>query len=140
MKLSTEQQGGSLIKNPVTRLLFVGLGWMSIALGVIGLFVPLLPTTPFLLLAAYFFSNSSQRFYLWMVSHPVLGKPVQEWQKHGVIRPKAKALSFVLMTSAIWYAVFFRSIPLVAKMIMVAVWLGVSTFVLSRPSHPKSDS
>ena len=60
-------------RNPVIRYVLLAIGWLSVALGVIGIFLPVLPTTPFLLLAAACFMRSSKRFYLWLVNHRQLG-------------------------------------------------------------------
>jgi hypothetical protein len=72
-------------RHPALRMVLLVIGWLSVVLGVIGIFVPVLPTTPFLLLAAACFVRSSRRFYLWLVEHPRLGP----WP---VLLPRAPAL------------------------------------------------
>ena len=61
------------------RYLLLAIGWLSVALGVIGIFLPVLPTTPFLLLAAACFVRSSRRFYIWLVTHPHLGPWIRDY-------------------------------------------------------------
>lgn len=63
------------------RYLLVSLGWLFIALGVIGIFLPVVPTTPFILVAAWAFSQSSERFHNWLTSHSRLGPVVRAWQE-----------------------------------------------------------
>jgi len=61
----------------------VGLGWLCIVLGVIGIFLPILPTTPLILLAAWSFARSSQCFHFWLLNHRSLGPIVHAWQNGG---------------------------------------------------------
>lgn len=72
------------------RILLISLGWLSVTLGVIGIFLPVLPTTPFLLLASWCFAQSSLRFHHWLMSHPNLGPIVSMWQSGQGIPRKAR--------------------------------------------------
>lgn len=83
------------------RYALLALGWLSVALGVIGIFLPVMPTTPFLLLAAACFMRSSRRFYLWLVLHPKLGPWIRDYLAGEGIPLKAKVYSLVLMWSSI---------------------------------------
>lgn len=72
------------------RILWAGLGFLALALGVLGLFLPLLPTVPFLILAAALFARSSQRLHDWLLSHPTFGPPIRDWRDRGAISLGAK--------------------------------------------------
>ena len=74
----------------VLRYVFLACGHVFLAVGVIGVFVPLLPTTPFLLLAAWCYSKGSEAFESWLINHKYLGPPVVAWRLHRVVRPGAK--------------------------------------------------
>ena len=66
------------------------LGVASVALGVLGIFLPLLPTVPLILLAAFCFARSSSRAHAWLVNHPTLGPMIDDWNRRGAISRKAK--------------------------------------------------
>ena len=86
----------------MTKLLWITLGWLSVGLGIAGAVLPILPTTPFMLLAAYCFAHSSPRLHAWIVNHPTFGPPVRNWQSHGAITRRAKLLGLTLGAAPWW--------------------------------------
>ena len=85
------------VKFAYKTLLFV-LGWLCVLLGLIGALLPIVPTTPFLILAAYLFSKSSPKVHSWLTSLPYFGSAIIDWEQNKVIRPKAKVMSvFVII-------------------------------------------
>ena len=88
------------------RPLLLGAGWLSMALGVIGIFLPVLPTTPFLLLAAACFVRSSPRVYVWLVTHPRLGPWIRDYLDGEGIPLKAKFYSIGLMWPSILFSCY----------------------------------
>jgi uncharacterized membrane protein YbaN (DUF454 family) len=122
-----------MVKKPI----FYFFGIISLILGVIGAILPIMPTTPFALLAAYFFSKSSPRVHRWILSLPVVGVSVHEWEQFGVIRPKAKVMSMVALWPMIISTVIFVKTFLWAKIGMVVVAIGISIFIFTRKSQPE---
>ena len=115
------------------------LGWSSLFLAVLGVVLPLLPTTPFVLVAAFAFSKSSRRFHHWLLTHKIFGPLVTDWQKNGVIRLKAKILatvSIVLMLSLSFYLVNIGFTPSLLILLSVS---AVMVFIWSRPSVPENE-
>ncbi|MCB0353518.1 MAG: YbaN family protein [Bdellovibrionales bacterium] len=110
------------------------IGWFSLVLGVIGLFLPLLPTTPFLIVSAYCFSKSSERLHAWLLRQPIFGNLIREWEQYGVIVLRAKVLATGVMCMMMAYPVFFSSIPLGFRLAMGGIALFVVAFIWSRPS------
>jgi uncharacterized membrane protein YbaN (DUF454 family) len=103
----------------------------------VGIAVPLLPTTPFLLLAAACFAKSSDRFHAWLLSHPKLGPPIVDWQKSGVIRMPAKITATVLIAINLAFPLFLiKAVGSNVKIVIVMVAVFVIAFLWSRPSKP----
>ncbi len=112
-------------------------GGLALLLGIIGIALPLLPTTPFLLLAAFCFSRGSQRLHDWLLAHPRFGPPIQDWRDHGAISRKGKALAVVAMAAAFLGALAFGASREV--LVIQAVVLGlVALFLLTRPEPPET--
>lgn len=117
------------------RYLLLAIGWLSVALGVLGIFLPVLPTTPFLLLAAACFMRSSQRFYLWLVEHPRLGPWVVPYLHGQGIPRKAKVYALGLMWTSI--AVSCYIVPLIwARLFMLTSAVLVSIYILRQKTLP----
>ena len=119
------------------RFLFVLAGHVFFALGVIGLFVPLMPTTPFLLLAAWCYSRGSERIHRWLLGHPRFGAPIIDWMDHGVIRRRAKFVSIVLIACSLAYPLLFLHFHVGLKLAALAVALAVMAFIATRPESPR---
>jgi len=102
-------------------------------LGLIGVPLPLLPTTPFLLLAAFAFAKSSPRLHAWLINHPRWGQIINNWNDGGRIDRKSKTLAvgfMVLMPPLSW----LLNAPMWAIGLQVFILSGVATFILTRPS------
>jgi hypothetical protein len=79
------------------RALWLAAGWLALAAGAVGIFLPLLPTTPFVLLAAWCFSRGSERCERWLLEHRHFGPMVRDWRMHRAIPLRAKQLATVMM-------------------------------------------
>ena len=108
-------------------------GLLMTALGIVGAFLPLLPTTPFLLVAVWCFSRSSPRLEQWLTSHPTLGPPLMNWRREGAISARTKVLAVSLIVAS--YAFFFyRAQPSPLLAVAVGCVLACSAlFILTRP-------
>ncbi|TXH92342.1 MAG: DUF454 domain-containing protein [Pseudomonas sp.] len=122
-------------RSPVIRTLLLAIGWLSVTLGIIGIFLPVLPTTPFLLLAAACFARSSRRFYLWLVEHPRLGPWVRDYLDGHGIPLKAKVYSIVLMWGSISLSCYLVPI-LPARLFMLCSGTLVTLYILKQKTLP----
>ncbi len=116
------------------RYVYFFLGWVFFIMGFIGVFVPLLPTTPFLILSAGCFSKSSERFYNWLLDLPYMGAPLRDWKLHRMIRLRAKWLATILIGSAVGYVWFFSPVVAWVKAIMLLVCGSVLIYIWSQKS------
>lgn len=117
------------------RLLWLLAGFLFVAIGAVGVVLPLLPTTPFLLLAAYCFTRSSPRMNRWLHSHKTFGPLINNWNRYGSIdrRSKRVAMAVILLTPAITVII---GVPWWALASQIAVLAIAATFVLTRPDPP----
>ena len=108
------------------------LGCAAFVLGVVGIFVPLLPTTPFLLLAAWAFCRSSPRLYDRLLAHPCLGAYVRNFREYRAIPLRAKVVSIALMWGTMLYCIFgLLDGRWWAQVGLLAVAVGVTWHILS---------
>ncbi|MEO1045552.1 MAG: YbaN family protein [Pseudomonadota bacterium] len=115
------------------RLFWFMIGAFALSLGAIGVFLPLLPTTPFVLLAAFAFARSSQRFHEWLLQHRIFGPLIADWRDHGAISRKAKTLSIISMITVLAVSLAL-AVPQTVIIIQLVVLSAAALFILTRPS------
>ncbi|HLW58072.1 MAG TPA: YbaN family protein [Bacteriovoracaceae bacterium] len=103
--------------------------WFFFGLGVIGAFLPVLPTTPFLLLSAYLFSKSSPKFHAWLLELPLAGAALEDWNKRRVIRTKAKILCSSMIIGSLIYIWLGVPIHVAIKSLVTLILVSVMIFV-----------
>ncbi|MDQ3204135.1 MAG: YbaN family protein [Pseudomonadota bacterium] len=124
-------------RSPMLRYVLLAVGWLSVALGMIGIFLPVLPTTPFLLLAAACFARSSPRFYHWLVEHPRLGPLIRDYLEGNGIPLKGKVYAIVSMWISILFSCYL--VPLMwARGFMLTSAVLVTVYILRQKTLRKS--
>ncbi len=122
------------LKSSWARWLLIGLGTLFVALGALGAVLPLLPTTPFMLLAAACYARASTRFYNWLLNNRLFGPSIETWRRDRTIPRKAKrtAIVLIIITFAITVG-FFVTAPL-ARALLVLLAGGIVLFLLRLPT------
>src|SRR6218665_2969164 len=120
------------------RYALLAVGWLCVVLGGIGIFVPVLPTTPFLLLAAACFVRSSRRFYLWLVEHPRLGPWIRDYLEGNGIPLKGKVYAIGLMWLSIGLSCYL--VPMFwARAFMLTSAVLVTIYILRQKTLPNRE-
>jgi len=117
------------------NFVFVVLGWLCIALAIVGIPLPILPTTPFVLLAAFFFAKGSEKLHKRLLAHRLFGPIIMDWESSGIIRLKAKIISTILIVPLFTYTLVFVPVALPIRLVVLASGIGVLWFIWSRPSR-----
>ena len=141
--MGERRAGRHRLHNPETyldhaaRWMLIGSGMICVGLGVIGILLPGLPTTPFLLLAAYCFARSSEHFHNWLLNHRWLGSYVRNFEEgRGMTRP-AKATTLLVMWLSFGVTIVFF-VPLAwAQVAMFLLGLSVTVYLLRLPTPPQ---
>lgn len=114
------------------RVIFISIGFISLFLGVLGMFLPVLPTTPFLLLTAFLFSRSSDLFFKKLISHPKLGPYILDFQLHKSIPLRTKIISISTLWVTILFSVFYAlQGKFFLQILLLAIAIGVTIHILS---------
>jgi uncharacterized protein len=120
----------------MARPFYLSIGWLSVALGVLGIVIPLFPTTPFLLVAVWAFSKSSPEMAEKLRNNRYAGAYIRDWQDNGVIPIQAKVAAVSMMAAVVAYLHWGTESPLWVVVVVAAVLLGVAGYIVTRPSAP----
>ncbi len=108
------------------------MGFVALAFGVAGIFLPVLPTTPFLLLAAYLFARGSQRWYNWLIEHPMLGEYIRNYREDRSVPLRVKVYSITLLWGTMGLSIFvFVGDVLWLQVLLGVIGVGVTVHILS---------
>lgn len=126
------------LRLPLVRWLYLSLALLCLALGVIGIFLPVLPTTPFILLSAWAAARSSPRLLAWLENHTAFGPMIRDWRSGGVVRRRAKwAATVVMGASALYLLLAVR--PLWAAGLAIVCMATVLQWLWRRPERLADD-
>ena len=114
-----------------SKVVYIILGSISLALGILGIFLPLLPTTPFLLLTAALYFRGSPELYDWLLNHKYLGPYIRNFRENKAIPLRAKIISITLLWATMSYCIFCVVPSLWVKIILFLIAVGVTYHILS---------
>ena len=118
------------------RVVLILVGLTALALGALGVVLPLLPTTPFVLVAAIAFANSSERLHQWLLDHDLFGPLITNWRQYGAISRPTKILSLVSMVAIVTIS-WLLAVPTYVIVIQVLTLSISATFIVTRPLPPQ---
>lgn len=124
-----------VLRSPLARGLFIGLGWFCVASGAVGVVLPGWPTTIWIILATYFFARSSPRFYNWVMNHRLFGPLIRDWRdgKGMTARAKTVAVTTIVLTIGVSIAL----IPVAwVRLLLLFIMLTLCAYLLRLPTKP----
>ena len=121
------------------RAILISLGWLCVGLGFVGIFVPGIPTTIFLIIALWAFTKSSEKLRHWLLNHKRFGPILNNWQEHKVVPRRAKILMVVLMSLAV-ILFYYSSQSLILTIGLIIILVSVAIYVISLPSKIPGNS
>jgi len=123
------------------RITYLVGGYLFLLIGIVGIVLPVLPTTPFLIISAGCFSRSNEKIERWLKTHPLLGPPICNWQEFGCIPFRAKVLATAMISFTVFGMLLWGHVPNQAQALLLgAIFLGL-VYVWTRPSSvPRTSS
>ena len=132
-----QDRGDVRSRSQLARILFNLAGAIALALGILGIFLPLLPTTPFVLLAAACFARGSERFHQWLLANRTFGPMVREWEGHRSLPYRTKITAIVLMSLTMAVSITFFVRPLWLKVALALFGCGLAAWMYRIPSRDR---
>ncbi len=123
-------------RSPVNRVLLLAAGHFFVGLALLGVLLPLVPTTVFLLIAAACYVRASARFYNWLLNNQIFGPIILDWRHHRAIRRKHKIITIGLIVVTIGSSIVFFVSLWPVKVLLAAIGTGVIIFLLRIPTRP----
>ncbi len=119
--------------------LLISLGWIFVGIGILGIILPLLPATPFFLLAAVCFHKSSPKFYQWLLHNKYFGKYIRDYKQKKGLSLKAKIYGLIMLNGTIAYSIYVLPDKLFLNILLIVVAVGVSMFMLRIKTITEND-
>ena len=115
--------------------MFIGLGLLFVGVGFIGIIIPGIPTTPFLLLSAWFFSKSSLFLEKWLIDHRIFGPLIQDWKDHKSISRKSKIIAVIVIIPTFAFSIY-SSLNMIIDILLGITCISLCAYLISRPEPP----
>jgi uncharacterized membrane protein YbaN (DUF454 family) len=138
-EIITHRDPGAIL-HVTKKWLLIAAGTACVCLGVAGIFLPLLPTTPFLLLAAACYAGSSKKFYRWLISNRWFGDYIRNYREGRGLTAKVKLLSVLSLWATIGYSAGFIVQSYMIRVLLIGIAVAVSAHILSRPTFRKTQA
>jgi len=140
-KQHTDEQfdQNKLVKSKIGRKILIVLGSLFVVIGLIGIFLPVLPTTPFLLLAAWCYARSSERFYNWLITNKWFGEYIRNYQEGRGIPLKVKILAILFLWATILISIYFFVTNIYIRIILIVIASAVTVHILMLPTFNKKN-
>ena len=126
------------IYNHTKKYFLLTIGTISIFLGILGIFLPLLPTTPFLLLASYCYLRSSKKMYRWIMSHKTFGSYIHNYIEYKAIKKRTRISAIIFLWGSLGFSIYLAPIFYV-KILLFAIGTGVTIHLLTLKTMPKEE-
>lgn len=123
---------------PIIRYLLLTIGIISLLVGLIGIILPLIPTTPFVLLAAWLFARSSKRFHAWLLTNRYTGPVISNWETNKTIPRRAKIIAIAMIIFSFIFSSLFVVTNMYLKFTLVILGVVLIIFLARIPSTEKS--
>ena len=120
----------------IKKYLFIGLGSFFVCLGFIGIIIPGIPTTVFLLLSAWFFSRSSPFLENWLINHKLFGRLIRDWNEHKSISRKSKIVAVIIIIPTFSFSIY-SSLNITIDILLGIICISLCAFLISRPEPPQ---
>jgi uncharacterized membrane protein YbaN (DUF454 family) len=130
-KTNHQAKEQDIVQNILIRKLLIVAGTFFVVIGIIGIFLPILPTTPFLLLAAWCYARSSEKFYNWLINNKWFGTYIKNYREGRGVPIKVKVLSISFLWLTIIFSVVFIVSNFYIRIILIGIAIGVTIHVLT---------
>ena len=123
----------------IKKYLLIGLGLLFVGLGFLGIIIPGIPTTPFLLLSAWFFSKSSTFLESWLINHKIFGPLIRDWKEHRSINRKSKIIAVFVIIPTFAFSIY-KSLNIIIDLLLGIICVCLCAYLISRPEPPLAES
>lgn len=129
--LACNQDKSNKKSNQIIRIILIVTGTISLAIAIVGIFIPLLPTTPFLLITAACYARSSDRFYNWLLCNKLLGNYIKNYREGKGIALNIKIITLSFLWTTIIFSALFVVSTLMIRIILIVIAIGVTVHIVS---------
>lgn len=121
-----------ILRTP-SHMLWTLFAWFCVALALLGVVIPGLPTTPFVLLAAWAASRGNRRLHAWLLEHPRLGPPLRDWEQQRAVTTRAKVIALAFLAGS-WAIMHVRGVRVMWLVAVGVLFVTVGSYVATRPA------